>query len=162
MQGEPFSVALLVAEARDGAALDASSRGSALTVCEVDPLLSVEGNREHLLAALAHLLRNAFIYTLPHTGVTLHAYAAGNRVVIDVKDNCGGLSAVGAGKMFPPSSQRRGDQIDLGLRLSIARECVEADGGVLTVRDVPGTGCVFTISLPRCALQSTTDMRVTH
>jgi signal transduction histidine kinase len=26
---------------------------------------------------------------------------------------------------------------------------VEADGGALTVRDVPQVGCVFTISLPR-------------
>ena len=162
MHGEPFSVALLVAEARDGAALDASSRGSALTVCEVDPLLGVEGNRDHLLAALAHLLRNAFIYTAPHTEVTLHAYGVKSRVVIDVKDNCGGLSAGGARKKFPPSSQRKGDQIDLGLRLSIARESVEADGGLLTVRHVPGTGCVFTISLPRYALQAATDMAVTH
>jgi signal transduction histidine kinase len=33
--------------------------------------------------------------------------------------------------------------------LSIARSSVEADGGVLAVQDVPGTGCVFTITLPR-------------
>ncbi|MFC5496464.1 sensor histidine kinase [Caenimonas terrae] len=162
MEGERFSVALLVAEAREGAALDASSAGSDLTVCEVDPLLGVEGNRAHLLAALAHLLRNAFKYTLPDTEVILHAYAVGNRVVIDVTDHCGGLSAAEAKTMFTPFSQRSGDQIDRGLRLSIARESVEADGGVMSVRDVPGTGCVFTIDLPRCALQAATDMRVTH
>ena len=37
----------------------------------------------------------------------------------------------------------------LGLGLFIARRSVEADAGTLSVRDVPGTGCVFTISLPR-------------
>jgi signal transduction histidine kinase len=161
-QGERFSVALLVAEARDGAALDASSRGSALTVFEVDPLLRVEGNREHLLAAVGHLLRNAFKYTLPQTEVSLHAYAAGSQVVIDVIDNCGGLSARQARTMFTPFSRRQGDHIDLGLRLSIARESIEADGGTLTVRNVPGTGCVFTIILPLCLRQAPADMGVSH
>ena len=32
------------------------------------------------------------------------------------------------------------------------RPAVEVDGGSLTVRDVPGIGCVFTISLPRHSL----------
>jgi signal transduction histidine kinase len=39
------------------------------------------------------------------------------------------------------------------LGLSIARQSVEADFGTLSVRDVLGTGCVFTISLPRRPLQ---------
>lgn len=97
-------------------------------------------------------LQNAFKFAQPHTEVTLHAYAAGDRVVIDVKDRCGGLAPGEAQKMFKPFSQRGGDKIDLGLGLSIAKESVEADGGVLTVRDVPGTGCGFTISLPLHAL----------
>lgn len=33
--------------------------------------------------------------------------------------------------------------------LSICRRSVEANGGMLRVRDVPGKGCVFTIDLPR-------------
>jgi signal transduction histidine kinase len=37
----------------------------------------------------------------------------------------------------------------LGLGLAISRKSVEADGGEINVRDVPGTGCVFTIELPR-------------
>jgi signal transduction histidine kinase len=40
----------------------------------------------------------------------------------------------------------------LGLGLSIVRQSVEADGGTITVENVAGTGCVFTISLPRRAL----------
>jgi signal transduction histidine kinase len=35
------------------------------------------------------------------------------------------------------------------LGLSISRRSVEANHGTLSVRDVPGTGCVFTIDLPR-------------
>ena len=39
--------------------------------------------------------------------------------------------------------------IGLGLGLSICRRNVEANSGVLSVRDVPGSGCIFTIDLPR-------------
>lgn len=152
MPHERFAVASLVAEAKDAAALDARMRGTAFAVSEVDPRLGIEGSRGRLLVALTEVLQNAFRFTQPHTEVTLHAYAAGDRVVIDVKDRCGGLAPGEAQKMFKPFSLRGGDRIDLGLGLSIARESVEADGGALTVRDVPGTGCIFTISLPLHAL----------
>jgi len=84
--------------------------------------------------------------------VTLHAYAAADRVSIDVADHCGGLPSGLAEKMFRPFSQGSFDRSGLGLGLSIARRTVESEGGTLTVRDVPGTGCVFTMSLPRHAL----------
>jgi len=51
--------------------------------------------------------------------------------------------------MFKPFSQRRDDKSGLGLGLVIARQSVEADAGTLRVKNVAGTGCVFTISLPR-------------
>jgi signal transduction histidine kinase len=41
------------------------------------------------------------------------------------------------------------DKSGLGLGLSICRRSVEANNGVLSVRDVPGSGCIFTIDLPR-------------
>jgi C4-dicarboxylate-specific signal transduction histidine kinase len=51
--------------------------------------------------------------------------------------------------MFTPFKQRSDDKSGLGLGLSIARHSIEADGGTLSVRDVPGAGCVFAMSLPR-------------
>lgn len=54
--------------------------------------------------------------------------------------------------MFQPFIQSGEDRSGLGLGLTIARRSVEVDGGRLEVRDVPGTGCVFTIDLPRRAL----------
>jgi signal transduction histidine kinase len=48
-----------------------------------------------------------------------------------------------------PFIQGSEDMGGLGLGLSIARQNVEADGGSLSVRDVPRIGCVFTMSLPR-------------
>ncbi|MNU09063.1 Sensor histidine kinase TmoS [compost metagenome] len=54
--------------------------------------------------------------------------------------------------MFIPFRQNHDNRAGLGLGLSIARQSIEADHGTLTVRDVPGSGCVFTISLPRHTL----------
>jgi signal transduction histidine kinase len=151
-QHQIFPLALFIAEARDAADLDAKTRGCAFTVTDVDPLLGVEGNRDLLLAALANLLQNAFKFTHPHTEVTLNAYAQGDRILIDVKDNCGGLPPGNVEKIFRPFTQRGEGKTGLGLGLSIAQQSVIADGGVLSVANLPGVGCTFTISLPRCTL----------
>ena len=153
-QEELFSVASLVDDARDLAAPDRRASGCALVVTEVDPQLGIQGNRSQLSAALATLLRSAFRFTHSQAEVTLHAYGAGSRILIDVKGNRGGISMCEVQETFKPFSQRSGDTLGLGLGLSMARKMVEADAGVLSVQDVPGTGCVFTISLPLHAFES--------
>jgi len=119
----------------------------------VNATLGISGNRERLVAALVNLLHNAFKFTHPHTEVTLDAYAEGDRVLVDVSDNCGGLPDGAAASIFQPFMQVGDDKSGLGLGLSIARRNIEADGGLLSVRDVPGSGCVFTIELPRKTLE---------
>ena len=84
--------------------------------------------------------------------LSLEAYAVGERILIDVKDHCSGLPPGNAEKLFAPFSQRSDDKTGLGLGLTIARKSVEADGGILSVRKMPGTGCIFTIDLPRYSL----------
>lgn len=144
-----FYVASFIADAQNAAALYAAASRCTLTVAPVDPLLAISADRERLLAALANLLQNAFKFTRPNTEIALAARAFGQSVLIEVTDQCGGLPKESPEKMFSPFSQRSGDHSGLGLGLSIARQSVESDGGTLSVRDVPGTGCVFTISLPR-------------
>jgi signal transduction histidine kinase len=87
-----------------------------------------------------------------HTEVSLHAYGIGDRVRIDVEDHCGGLPSGIEDSMFTPFTQGSADKSGLGLGLSIARRVVEANQGTLSVRDQPGSGCVFTIELPRYAV----------
>ena len=53
--------------------------------------------------------------------------------------------------MFQPFTQDGADKSGLGLGLSFCRRSVEAIGGVLSVRNRPGVGCVFTVDLPRYA-----------
>ena len=144
-----FSLAAFIADAKSIASLEANARGCPFTVPDIDPSIGITGNRDHLLAALNNLLQNAFKFTHLHSEVTLHAYGAGDRVLIDVKDNCGGLPTGFAKTMFEPFTQGSPDRSGLGLGLSIARRTVESNGGRLTVLDVPGKGCVFSVSLPR-------------
>jgi len=147
-----FSLADLIAVAKASGELRAKAAGCSLTVASVDPLLGLHANYALLLSAVENLLQNAFKFTQEHTEVKLTAYAAGARVLIDVSDHCGGLPAGDLNKMFIPFFQQNSDKTGVGLGLSMARRAVEADGGELTVRDSPGVGCVFTISLPRHTL----------
>ena len=147
---EYLSVASLIGDAASSAALDASARGCTTVVGPVDPGLWVCAHREPLTAAIVNLLQNGFKFTKPHTDVVLSAQAnpARTEIWIEVADNCGGLPADFATKMFRPFTQGSEDRTGLGLGLSIARQGVQAQGGTLGVEDVPGTGCIFRISLP--------------
>lgn len=145
---EVFSITTFIADAESAARLEADAAGCPLTVRPVLQSMSVRGNRAMLHAALANLLQNAFKFTLAHTRVTLHAFQSGESALIEVHDHCGGLSHGAADKLFAPFTQRNSDRSGLGLGLAIARHSVEADFGTLGVRDVPGLGCVFTITLP--------------
>ena len=66
-----------------------------------------------------------------------------------MEDHCGGLPPGAAETLIQPFSQNGEDRSGLGLGLDICRRGVEANNGVLRVRDVPGSGCIFTIDLPR-------------
>lgn len=149
MHPRVFSLAAFVADAGRVAELYAADRGCPLQVAPVDEQLAIEGNRDLLSAALGNLLQNAFKFTQPGSEVSLHTHASEDWIFIDVEDCCGGLPHGAAETMFEPFRQGFDDQRGLGLGLSIARGSVEADGGRLTVRDLPGKGCVFTIALPQ-------------
>jgi signal transduction histidine kinase len=148
-RNELLSLADFIADVEAIAALEATARECTFVVSHVDPTLALDVDRDLLASALTNLLTNAFKYTCHRTEVRLNAYAAADRILIEVSDNCGGLPAGAKDRMWLPFTQGSGDRSGLGLGLSISRRSVEANGGTLGVRDVPGTGCVFTIDLPR-------------
>jgi len=143
-----FSVASFIEDAESAARLEAAAAGCSLAVGPVPEHMRVHGNRPMLHAALANLLQNAFKFTCAHTEVTLKTFALGGMTHIEVHDRCGGLHRGTAEAMFTPFTQHGTNRTGLGLGLAIARHSVEADFGTLSVRNVPGTGCVFTIALP--------------
>lgn len=146
-----FSLAGFISEVSEAAELYAEEKKAGFKVERVDPAIEITGNRALLLAALGNMLQNAFKFTSAGTLVTLSASVSGKEVDIDVADHCGGLPPGAAGTLFTPFAQHGTDRSGLGLGLSIARRSVEAEGGQLGVRDVPGVGCVFTMRLPVAA-----------
>jgi signal transduction histidine kinase len=154
---EPISIAELVRETQISATMEAKSRGLTLTIGPVDEGWVVDGDRQMLAAAIANLLHNAFKFTRPNGHVALRVRADAKRVLVEVEDECGGLPQGKAEELFEPFQQRSSDRSGLGLGLSISRRGVAAHGGTLRVRNLPGTGCVFTIDLPRQKVATSLD-----
>ena len=152
VQSHLFSLADFIGDVRLSASLEAHVNKCVFTVCAVDPQLAVDADRDLLSSALGNLLQNAFKFTHNKTEVTLNAYATADRILIDVEDHCGGLPAGNAERMFLQFTQYDADKTGVGLGLSIARRSVEANKGMLRVRNKPGSGCIFTIDLPRHSL----------
>jgi signal transduction histidine kinase len=151
-QQRPIPLVDFVVEVEVSAALEAGAHGCKLAVFDVDPRLAVDGDRDMLLAAVGNLLQNAFKFTQAHTEVSLRVHAVADRILIEVEDHCGGLPPGVAEDLFQPFRQSSEDKSGLGLGLAICRRSIEANNGVLRVRDKPGVGCVFTIDLPRCTV----------
>jgi signal transduction histidine kinase len=143
---ELFGLADFIGEMKLSASLEANLRECTLVVSVVDPHLAVDADRGLLLSALGNLLQNAFKFTHPGTEVILSAYSRGDRILIDVEDHGDGLPSE---NMFEPFMQGGADKSGAGLGLSIARSSVEANNGILRVRNKAHSGCVLTIDLPR-------------
>ncbi len=118
---------------------------------EIEERLVVEVDRPLLSSAIANLLQNAVKFTGRNGRIWLRARAVKERVVIEVEDECGGFAPGTAEAIFEPFVQHGADRSGLGLGLTISRRAVEANGGTLSVQNLPDRGCVFTISLPRAS-----------
>jgi signal transduction histidine kinase len=137
-----------IEEVEVAATIEAKARGLQLTVTPVPAGVAVEVDRHILAAALANLLQNAFKFTRPGSHVLVRTHADADRAFIAIEDECGGL----AGRpedLFALFEQRSKDRSGLGLGLAIARQGVSANGGEITVRNIAGRGCTFTVDLPR-------------
>jgi signal transduction histidine kinase len=132
--------------------LEVTKLAAAAPAPAVDQRLAVEADRDLLFSAVGNLLQNAFKFTRHGTKVSLTAHASGDRNRIEVQDHCGGLPPGNTADLFLPFKQSGADKSGVGLGLSICRRSVEANNGILSVRDLPGSGCVFAIDLPRRSL----------
>ena len=146
---ERILVAEFIEEREVEAKLQAEGSNHALSVGRVPPNLAIDADRQLLASAVSNLLQNAFKFTPAGGTISLLTRATADRIFIDICDECGGLPPGTAEDLFRPFAQASSDRSGLGLGLLIAQRAVRANGGEISVRDIPGTGCVFTIHLPR-------------
>jgi signal transduction histidine kinase len=149
-QREHVLLTHLMEEVGQAAAIEAKARHLQLTVRPVDPGVAIDVDRQPIVAALTNLVQNAFKFSRSDGHIILSTDTATTpgRVLIEVEDECGGLAPGEADDLFRPFEQRNTDRSGLGLGLPSARGSVEANGGEIHARNLPGKGCIFTISLP--------------
>ena len=145
---ERVALSKFIEEVSIAAAMEAQAQRVELAVVPTENGLAVDADPQILAGALANLLQNAFKFTRPQGRVILKAYSAADRILIEVEDQCGGLVVGRIEEMFQPFEQSSAERAGLGLGLAISRRGVEANGGKLRVRNLPGVGCVFTVDLP--------------
>src|SRR5581483_2926281 len=110
----------------------------------------VRADRERLRQVLANLLENAVKYSSTGGEVVAAAGAENGVVRVEVTDTGPGIAPEHAELIFEKFA--RLDSVagrpGTGLGLFIARSIVEAHGGTIEVRSVPGHGATFSQTLP--------------
>ena len=144
---EVIEIGPFIADVQLAAVLEASSTQCELTVV-VQPDIFVRGDRHLLASAVANLLHAAVTSTEREGEVFLTARAVAGRVIIDVEDACTGLDPPVVENTIGRFARREAAGSMLGSALDSARKAVEANGGTLTARAVPGKGCLYIIDLP--------------
>jgi signal transduction histidine kinase len=148
---ERVEVSELVEELEAEASMAANAAGRKLSVASVEPGLQVDADRPLLAAALANILNNAVKFTPEGGHVSLRTVATKDHVTFEVEDECGGLPSTDSEELFTPWTQRSTDKKGLGLGLPLTRRSVQANGGNVSVRNLPGKGCVFAVRMLRPA-----------
>jgi len=146
---ERLVVAQFLEEVEVAGSIEAKEHGVSLSVDRGDLTVAVEADRQLLGSAVANLLQNAIKFTPKSGNVHIHSAATQERVIIEVGDECGGLSFGQAEEFFSVSRPKPQESTGLGLGLKISKRAVESMGGTLQARNRVGIGCVFTIDLPR-------------
>jgi signal transduction histidine kinase len=146
---ERISLAGLLEEIEIAATMQAKTRGISLFFAPAAAGLHINGDGQIIASIVTNLVQNACKFTRKHGHVQLSTRVTDDHVTIDVADECGGLPPGKATELFQPYEQRGADRSGLGLGLTISVRGALSIGGTLSVRDVPGTGCVFSIALRR-------------
>jgi signal transduction histidine kinase len=129
------------------------AKGLAYAMGSVPPILAVRADREKLQQILLNLLGNAIKFTEAGGEVRVTCTGDDATVAIAVADTGVGIAPEKLASIFDPFVQV--DQRltrpheGVGLGLAISRDLAGGMGGDLTVKSAPGSGSVFTLTLPR-------------
>lgn len=119
---------------------------------EIAPILADTSGIEQLVR---NLIDNAIKFTQAGGWVRVVFQDEPSRLIMRVEDNGIGIPSEYHERIFLPfyrvDSSLASGQTGSGLGLAIVQHVLNAHGGQITVRSVPGKGSVFTVVLPRAA-----------
>jgi two-component system, OmpR family, phosphate regulon sensor histidine kinase PhoR len=148
---EPVDLVGLAKEVADGYTDLAEERRVRLHT-ELQPQLSLRGDRAQLGLLVSNLLDNALRHTPAKGTVRVRLEAAEGRAVIQVADTGEGIPAGELSRVFERfyrvDKARARQTGGTGLGLAIVRHVAEAHGGTVRVDSELGRGSSFTVSLP--------------
>jgi len=118
-----------------------------------DQTLTAHINPALLEQAVVNLLGNAIKYSNPRGAVWVEARAAGEGIVIQVRDEGPGIAPQHLPRIFERfyrvEKARSRSAGGTGLGLAIVKHIAQAHGGHVTVESTLGLGSTFSIHLPR-------------
>ena len=113
------------------------------------PNVYVRGNVHDLQQVLTNIVLNARDAVPQDGNIWIDVAEEGERVVIRVRDDGKGIAPEVVDRIFEPLVTTKRGQGGTGLGLAISRRIVLASDGDISVRNVPGSGAEFSVSLPR-------------
>jgi len=112
----------------------------------------VYADEKRLRQVLINLLSNAVKYTDDGGQIRIQVRKSKNRAELIISDTGIGIAEEDLPNIFEhlyrTDKSRNRSTGGSGIGLSIAKAIVEAHGGTITAKSVPGTGSEFTVSLP--------------
>jgi signal transduction histidine kinase len=144
---ETASFHQLVEQVSVTAEAETQLKGQMLKI-DITPGLKVEADQYLLFSAVSNLVQNAIKYTHAGGMIRIRAHEDAEQTIIEVEDECGGLRSASPGDLFKPFEQQHKNREGLGLGLTIAHRAIALNNGTIDVKNLPGHGCIFRISLP--------------
>jgi two-component system OmpR family sensor kinase len=119
---------------------------------QAQPGIFLRGSESELHEAVSNLVENALKYA-PDSPVEVTVRGDDENALVDVVDHGPGIAPEDQTHVFDRFYRggNRGESEGFGLGLAIVKRAVERAGGDIQLASAPGTGCRFTIRLPRSA-----------
>lgn len=116
-----------------------------------DTVLTIIGNKEHLLQAITNLIKNAIEYNNTDGKVTIESTQQDQHAIITIVDTGSGIPQEDLSKVFDRfyrvDKSRSRSKGGSGLGLPIAKLIIELHGGSISIKSAE-TGTAVTITLP--------------
>jgi len=150
LEPRPVQPSILVRDGLDPFLSEAKDRNVTLTDAMAENLPDVFADPLAIRHVFANLLSNALRFTRPGGTIKAGAEKEGDFVRFFVEDTGSGIASEHMAHLFEQFFRAPGQDVrsGVGLGLSIVKELVEAQGGMVSSQSQPDKGSLFSFTLP--------------